>query len=286
MSRITMNCLCAAAIAVSTAAQAASVCGIDKQNADRDPRVELACLRALASQSSGLDELSDQSIDGEIDFRYGESARVGGLENAKIVALLTDEQERRHPPAGTRSTGGYGAYMLAGELPYALAEAKKKNIQTYDWERASFKRLPSAKSSASRYWSFNEDGSTLSEHQIDLTKGSHIVVFSAPGCGRCAAASNDIPKLPVLAKAFASKSLWVSFPDTNFSAEYYGTWQKKHSEYPIYIILDRTNWPKESLAATPYFVFMKDGVVKAEIIGWFGPKKAVEFEQAIAMIQN
>lgn len=52
------------------------------------------------------------------------------------------------------------------------------------------------------------------------------------------------------------------------------------------MILNRANWPHEQIDATPYFVFMKDGQVKAEIIGWFGPKKALDFEQAIALIAN
>ncbi|MBV8605606.1 MAG: hypothetical protein JO224_13040 [Pelomonas sp.] len=281
-----LGAILAAGIGGGSAAMPASPCPVGA-SVHAEAKALLACLRRLEDQPTGLAAFSETELNEEADFRYSETARVGSRESAQIVAILTEELESRRPPAGgSRSAGGYAALMLAGDLSAALAEARDKHMPIHGWDKVAFRPLENRASRLEHYWTFSEDGASLTEQEIDLSTGSHIIVYAAPGCGRCAAAANEIPKIESLAPTFARKSLWVSFPDANFSADYYNDWRRRHAEFPTNVILDRANWPRRTLDATPYFVFMKDGVVVAEVIGWFGPEKASRFERAVALISE
>lgn len=228
---------------------------------------QISCWRrVLASGMSS--RISDQTLRDEQTYYYVETARSGDPAAAELTGMIVNERERRCPPKGQKSKAFYGALLMSGQVERARAEANGKDLDV-DREPVDFVPLSSRPSSgAAVYWMFTGDYSELKEGAVDLSKGAHIIVYSAPGCGSCAAASEAITSDAALLRIFKQNSVWIDTPDFNFGKAYYSAWNEKFPDLNEHLIFDRSNWPPIRIPATPYFIFMKDGKVVAELIGW------------------
>lgn len=251
--------------AVALAATPSAGCGkAFMLDTARAPEDHLHCLSALKKQDQKLRLFKDKDLDQIVSAVYKRSMLTGNRADADTMRILVEEGRRRHPRDHSADDLIFGTLLAAGRVE--------------DAERAPFERAPAIpreplplsalNDGYSRYWAIEDDPFKLIERQIDLLSGIHIVVYAAPGCHFCEAASQDISKDSKVSTLFKSRSIWINIPNSNYAADYYQTWQIGKYSYPMNIVFDRSGWPSRQLGATPYFILMKDGQVVGTMLGW------------------
>ncbi|MEK8030883.1 hypothetical protein AACH06_08670 [Ideonella sp. DXS29W] len=231
---------------------------------DKTPEEHLHCLSSLKKQDKKLRLFKDRDLDQMISAVYKRSMLTGSSADADTMRILVEEGKRRHPRDHSADDLIFGTLLAAGRVE--------------DAEKAPFEHAPTISreplppsaliSGHSRYWAIEEDPFKLVEGQVDLRSGIHVVVYAAPGCHFCEAASQDIAKNEALGALFRSRSIWINVPNSNYAVDYYQTWQIDKYSYPMNIVFDRSGWPSRNLGATPYFFLMKDGQVVGTLLGW------------------
>jgi len=112
------------------------------------------------------------------------------------------------------------------------------------------------------------DRNGLVHTHADIDKGSQILVIGHPLCHFTQNAAKAIDKNSSLKRIFEKDSVWVSPPDRNLDLSPFQDWNKKHPEFATSIGFAKTSWPEVKVWQTPTFIFMKDGKVVDEVIGW------------------
>lgn len=112
------------------------------------------------------------------------------------------------------------------------------------------------------------DHNRLVRSHADLDIGSHILVIGHPLCHFTQNAAKAIDKNLALKRIFKKDSVWVSPPDRNLDLSPFQEWNKKHPEFAMSIGFAKSSWPEVKVWQTPTFIFMKDGKVVDEVIGW------------------
>ena len=111
-------------------------------------------------------------------------------------------------------------------------------------------------------------GDEVSGNKVDLAKGTHILVVAHPLCHFTQNAVAAIESDPTLQKVFERASVWISPPDRGVDIAPFQAWNKKHAETPIAIAYAGSAWPEVRIWQTPTFIFLKDGKVTGEVVGW------------------
>lgn len=111
-------------------------------------------------------------------------------------------------------------------------------------------------------------GNEVSGSQVDLDKGARILVVAHPLCHFTQNAMAAIESDAALAKAFAPASIWVAPADRGVDLAPFQDWNKKHISTPMTIAYAGDGWPEVRIWQTPTFIFLKDGKVTGEVIGW------------------
>jgi len=251
---------------VSAAAAApTAVCGkAFMLDTTREPENQLHCLSILSKQDKKLRLFTTKELDQIISAVYKRSMLTGSSADADTIRILVVEEKRRHPRDHSADDLIFGTLLAAGRVE--------------DAEKAPFEHAPaipreplppSALSDGhARYWAIEKNPFRLVERQLDLLSGPHIVIYAAPGCHFCEAASQDIAKNETLDALFKSRSIWINVPNSNYAVDYYQSWQIDKYTYPMNVIFDRSGWPSRHLGATPYFILMKEGQVVDTMLGW------------------
>ncbi|HUA78740.1 MAG TPA: hypothetical protein VL997_00090 [Dyella sp.] len=123
---------------------------------------------------------------------------------------------------------------------------------------------------------------TLTVRGDDIDHGSKILVISHPLCHFSQNAMRAIEANAELRRVFDQNSVWVSPPDRNLDLGPFQEWKKNHREAPISIALNQASWPEVQIWQTPTFIFLREGKVVGEVIGWpvEGNVKALDEEIA------
>ena len=111
-------------------------------------------------------------------------------------------------------------------------------------------------------------GNEVSGSQVDLDTGARILVVAHPLCHFTQNAMAAIESDPTLAKAFAQASVWVAPADRGVDLTPFQAWNGKHVGTPMSIAYAGTDWPEVRIWQTPTFIFLRDGKVTGEVIGW------------------
>ena len=108
----------------------------------------------------------------------------------------------------------------------------------------------------------------VSGSSVDLAKGAHILVIAHPLCHFTQHAMSAIASDPTMEKVFARTSAWVAPADRNVDIAPFQDWNRKHASTPIAIAYAANAWPEVRIWQTPTFIFLKDGKVTGEVVGW------------------
>jgi len=218
--------------------------------------------RLLASMS--VTALSEES-----NRFFQDVSITGAAESAELVKLFVDERDRRRATL-RKSETPYVAFLQAGMISEAERERTSKNL---DVPRLDLQALRSAivppRLGEIITWEFKGDSiNSLAPRIVDISSGPRIIVISAPGCGACNVAAEDIGKDQKLRADFARYAVWLEFPDANFTKEYYDGWNSKYPWASIHGVFSHVGLPVRKEAAVPYLFFLKDGVLIHEMLGW------------------
>jgi hypothetical protein len=107
--------------------------------------------------------------------------------------------------------------------------------------------------------------------ELDINRGSQIVVLSSPMCPPCEQAAREIANDPELSRVFREHSLWLAPTHTPLDDQYFRAWSNAHPEFRTTAIYDPDEWPAAisvELQATPTFFFLVDGKLKKRVLGW------------------
>lgn len=123
-------------------------------------------------------------------------------------------------------------------------------------------------------------GNAVTGDKVGLEQGEHILVVAHPLCHFTQHAMEAIESDPVLEKMFERSSVWVSPPDRGVDITPFQDWNRKHPSAPMSIAYAGNDWPEVRIWQTPTFIFLKDGKVTGEVIGWpkEGNKEALRQE--------
>jgi hypothetical protein len=241
---------------------------------------QLRCIE-IARDSLSLRSVATETIYSEASHYFSEAALTGDVTDARIFKIFVDERERRKPVRGKHSNSVYSAFLLTGHPELAERERIEKNLDVAAIDASKMIPKTGVAVTSARFWTFEQPSGLLVEDAIDLTHGTHIVVYSAPGCGACEVASDALRSDALLSGVFVKRSIWVDVPDASFSSSYFADWDTRHPLFPIHAVFARQNWPQRDIPATPYFFVVKDGNVAARILGWT-PQGRAELAAAIA----
>ena len=111
-------------------------------------------------------------------------------------------------------------------------------------------------------------GNEVSGSQADLDQGARILVVAHPLCHFTQNAMAAIESDAALEKAFELASIWVAPADRGVDLAPFQDWNKKHGSTPMTIAYAGNDWPEVRIWQTPTFIFLKDGKVTGEVIGW------------------
>lgn len=115
---------------------------------------------------------------------------------------------------------------------------------------------------------FAASKNVVSLRKVDLHHGTHVLVIAHPLCHFSRNATAAIESQSALQQVFAKHSVWISPPDRNADLSPFYDWNKSHSDMPISIAYGRAGWPEVRIWQTPTFIFIKDGKVVSEVVGW------------------
>jgi hypothetical protein len=256
-----LRALAACLAALASDANAATCTTDFLLEASNAPAAQLQCLSTL-KYAKELSRFRGKEIDEMLNLVYVRSVLKGDPADADMARILVEEFKRRSPRNRKYDDMVFSTLLSVGRIQEA--------------ERAPFKRAPliprrplsaPVAEGAVRYWEVQYEPVELVEKSANLQLGSHIVVYSAPGCHFCGQAVKAISADPALDGVFKTQSFWVEVPNVNYAPTYYRYW-KRVSPMPMGIVLDRKGWPERKIAATPYFILLKDGRVTGEVIGW------------------
>jgi hypothetical protein len=228
---------------------------------------QAACWKAL--QASGeLAKLDADALLKEESYYYAETANTGDPEDAWIVGLLTSELERRKPPKGQHDSSIYSALLLSGQIEAAEREREEKKLPYPPFDIAKLRPRPQVNPVEASYWTPSISTGELLQNYVDLSRGSHIVVYTQSSCGPCIRAATALSANASWRDAFHRSGVWVEVPDVNFNVDNYKMWDQRFPAFPINLLLDRRLWPQRDVPGTPYFFFLRDGRVVSKMIGW------------------
>ena len=249
--------------------EAPAGCATPATRAELAPTAFARCAQQLAARS----RQSPQSVTpAALDALVGELVMrsIGASDPAHVQAIeaLFAELERRHETTPLQRA----ALVWVLQLNDRYDEARRRQPPGKTIYSSAFpKRVPSA---APRHagelqtWVWDAKADTLTERFVDLSHGAQVVVWSAPNCHFCAQAASDIAADAGLRKAFAVHAIWVDRPVSGLDQDAMLDWATRHPDAPITVMLDPAGWPIPRSLGTPDFLFLRDGKLVADIVGW------------------
>jgi hypothetical protein len=107
--------------------------------------------------------------------------------------------------------------------------------------------------------------------ELDINRGSQIVVLSSPMCPPCEQAAREIANDPELNRVFREHSVWLAPTHMPLEDHYFRAWSNAHPEFRTAAIYDPDEWPTAmsvEVQATPTFFFFVDGKLQERVLGW------------------
>lgn len=111
-------------------------------------------------------------------------------------------------------------------------------------------------------------GGRLEIENVDVERGSRVVVVAHPLCHFTRDAMKAIDADPFVKKAMHSHAVWIAPPDRNMDFTAFSEWHDTHPDAPIFIAYGYSSWPEMGEWGTPTFYFFKDGQLAGTIVGW------------------
>lgn len=184
--------------------------------------------------------------------------------DADSMGIVVRELDRRPHKGASEQRYYYHALLKVNRPDEAEALIRLGLVRE---PSAVLRRVPAKNpplASNAVYWMTHTGKNYIDEREVDLTKGSHVIVYTTPICGFCLRAAKDIRKIPAVHRFFRTQGLWVTIPDSNHGLDFYDEWNPGHPDFPIRVVFDRRNWPEfPKNGSSPTFTFMKDGQVVA-----------------------
>jgi hypothetical protein len=225
------------------------------------------CWKALQA-TGGLAKVESATLLKEESYYYTDVANTGAPEDASILGLLTNELERRKPPKGEHSSSFYSALLLSGQLQAAEQEREEKKLPYPPFDVTKLRPRDQPNPLEASYWTPDPNTEELLQNYVDLSRGSHVIIYTQSTCGPCIQAATALSANPSWREALRHAAIWVEVPDVNFNVDNYKTWNHRFPAFPINLLLDRRHWPQRDVPGTPYFFFLHDGQVISQMIGW------------------
>ena len=248
---------------------AAPGCDTPASRAGLAPAAFARCAQALAARS----RQSPRSVTpAALDALVGELVMrsIGASDPAHVQAIETlfAELERRRETTPLQRA----ALVWVLQLNDRYDEARRRQPSAKSIYSSAFpKRVPSItprRAGELQTWLWDAKADTLTERFVDLSHGAQVIVWSAPNCHFCAQAASDIEADAGLRKAFAAHAIWVDRPISGLDQDAMLDWSARHPEAPITVMLDPAGWIIPRSLGTPDFLFLRDGRLVEDIVGW------------------
>lgn len=257
------------AIAIAVAAALLVGCEMPPldDRADSSFAVPFTC-RLPGDGLTDLQSATDAEIETRLTAIWQRLAQHGGACEADVVRALVRELSRRKPQEPYLNGMEYGALMLAGRIDEAETVAAQDRALGHE------RRIPRAPLAArpavgtAIYWRYDLAAGQLQEQAVDLRRGTHVVVYSAPDCGFSVAAVREIRADPAWNRFFVAHAYWLHLPDDSYARSLYARWSRAMGDMAIGVLLDRRHWPVLGVPGVPYFVVIHDGEVRLAFAGW------------------
>ena len=250
-------------------AAAAAGCDAPTARAALPPPAFAGCVQQLVARSRQSPErLSAAALDALVGEVLMRSIDASAPAHVEAIETLLGELERRHETSPLQRAALVWVLQLNGRYD----EARQRQGTTRTIYTSAFPtRVPSTSprhAGELQTWVWNAKADTLSERFVDLSQGPRVIVMSAPNCHFCAQAVADIDADAGLRKAFAAHAIWVDRPFSGLDQDAMLAWTAAHPDAPITVLLDPAGWPRPGSRGTPDFLFLRDGKVVRELVGW------------------
>lgn len=226
----------------------------------------LARFDALMAAAGDLAALPDDRLSGlasdaaAANFYYGgtrvdaHAAVFAELARRETASALEVEDMHRSLISGRR---WQDAVVLAARHPEVPLEALPTHIVAGD---------PGAP--GPHYWRFDPGEDRLTREPLAFAEGVTLVVVSSPGCHFSRDAIAAIEKDPALDQALPKRRVFVSLGAARLELDHLGRWNAAHPRFQ-HVLADRPQaWPFVRRWSTPQFLFLVDGELVAEVVGW------------------
>ncbi|MFP4335538.1 MAG: hypothetical protein ACLFQC_08725 [Wenzhouxiangella sp.] len=249
---------------------------VDADQAE-ETRVRRQRFRALWSDNDygpGLSTAPDAAV--ELRVRAAENITFLGAAGwvlARNRAAL-DEAQRRGIVRSESVRRLFNAYIaafdfemaadLAQHYPAFSLPAVPKLVQA---------GLPPSESSR-KLWKVHEDPVRFEAFYLDLSQ-PHLVVISSPGCAFCRRAVRDLTADSILGPLMKEHVIWVTQISINDTYQRLQQFNNTQSSAEHFFVGDPSKWPVDDFGFFPNFVFMANGEVVENLVGWRGGSESL-----------
>ncbi|MCR6700964.1 MAG: hypothetical protein NVV68_07375 [Dokdonella sp.] len=123
-----------------------------------------------------------------------------------------------------------------------------------------------AKIAGPSLWTVADGGRRLVERRVDL-RDTSILVIADPGCSFTQWAARDLAQDAALSAALGSAQ-WIVPQTGDLDARAVAAWNAEHPAFAMSYVVNEREWPMVATWETPTFVFLRDGAVVHEVVGW------------------
>ena len=202
---------------------------------------------------------------GEVTMR---SIATSTPSHVEAIEALAGELERRHETTPLQRAAVVWVLQLNGRYDEARQrQGPEKSMFTSAFPRRVASVSP-RRAGDVQAWGWDAKADTLTERFIDLSQGAHVIVRALPSCHFCAQAAVDIEADAGLRKAFAEHAIWIDRPFAGLEQDAMLDWTSRHPDMPMSVMHDPAGWPAPKSLATPDFLYVRDGRLVREIMGW------------------
>lgn len=235
-------------------------------NATADAKEQYGCWAQMAA-SGALRQLRLDTLMAARVVLANRANMEASAAATDALAIVVRELDRR-PHQGEDAIGSlYGALLATGRPAEAEALVRAGAVPEVG---PVLRRIPLGQrppTQAARYWRTTTGQPVLTEQAVDLTRGLHLVIYMAPGCGFCHQAAREISGDPALRKLVRVRGHWIHVPSANHSLSYYDDWNHQHPDFAVDVVFDRRHWPTYN-GLVPNVFILRDGQEVAQMRGW------------------
>ena len=133
-------------------------------------------------------------------------------------------------------------------------------------------------------WVFSgvEEVATLQPAKLD--SDWLLLIVSHPNCGFSALATKAISENVQLQQRIYGHAKWIMGQGSVFDIDRYQNWNQMYPNAAVTLVHRNTDWPLESLSATPTFYFSQNCKVAESFSGW--PKDGSHHVKVIAALDR